>query len=103
NEFLRRMLEELNVSYHVSHADLQRIPTSGPIVVVSNHPFGGDGSVASNLQPVRRSIRWVKEGGLLATFPAGEVAHLRPRERQMTDPPWNPLVARIVRRPEAAE
>ncbi len=34
-------LNVLGVSYDVSAADIEKIPAKGPLVVVSNHPFGG--------------------------------------------------------------
>jgi len=39
-EFFDGVLERLNVTYTVREQDLSRIPSSGPVVVVSNHPFG---------------------------------------------------------------
>lgn len=36
-----RVLHALNVSYDIAAADIQRIPKTGPVVVVANHPFGG--------------------------------------------------------------
>lgn len=41
NEFISHVLQSLEVSYEVSDADLQRIPSKGPFVVVANHPYGG--------------------------------------------------------------
>lgn len=139
--FLQRVLESLHVRYRVAPADLARIPRSGPVVVVSNHPFGaldgivlaavlrsvrpdvkvmanyllgqipdlrdlfifvnpfgGGQAAASNIGPVRQSLRWLRDGGMLAAFPAGEVAHLSLRDRQVTDPAWTDQIARIVRR-----
>ena len=34
-------LDILNVRVEINPADLKKIPTKGPLVVVSNHPFGG--------------------------------------------------------------
>jgi putative hemolysin len=51
---------------------------------------------------MRESLRWLKDGGMLAAFPAGEVAHRTWHHREITDPPWNPTIARIVRRTGAA-
>lgn len=35
-----RLLEELDIRYEVSDRDLARIPSSGPAVLIGNHPFG---------------------------------------------------------------
>src|SRR5262249_11898643 len=43
-----------------------------------------------------------KNGGLLAMFPAGEVAHLRWEERSITDPPWKTAAARLALRTQSA-
>jgi putative hemolysin len=39
-DFFDQVLGALNVSCKVSETDLQRIPASGPLVAVANHPFG---------------------------------------------------------------
>ncbi|MHC1743908.1 MAG: lysophospholipid acyltransferase family protein [Syntrophobacteraceae bacterium] len=50
-----RMLELLQVSIRIQEKDLEAVPRSGPLVVVSNHPFGAvDGLV---LATVLHSIR----------------------------------------------
>jgi putative hemolysin len=38
--FVRRLLEDLQVQVNVTAADFEKIPRSGPVVAVSNHPFG---------------------------------------------------------------
>ncbi len=139
-EFTRSILDGLQVSMRLSPEEYERIPTSGPVVVVANHPFGAveglllanvlrsrrsdarimanyllrrvpeladllimvdpfgrRGSATRNLAPLRESLRWVRNGGLLGVFPAGEVSHYR-LGQGVSDPDWSPLVARIVRK-----
>ena len=60
-------------------------------------PFGGAASIHSNAVALRDSLAWLKRGGLLATFPAGEVAHLNFRDGTTVDPSWNTAIARLAR------
>lgn len=54
--FFRRTLEVLGCRYEVSESDLQRIPATGPVVVVCNHPLGGlDGIILGDLLRRRRT------------------------------------------------
>jgi len=68
------VLRLLNVRIQVADVDLQRLPASGPLVVVSNHPFGLlDGLVLIQLvSSVRKDVKV-----LTNAFLAG-IAELRP-------------------------
>src|SRR5579862_722707 len=60
-------------------------------------PFGGEGAARANRKGLKDAIAWMKQGGLLTVFPAGEVSHLNLKERTITDPAWNHSVARLIR------
>jgi putative hemolysin len=137
--FIAQALRLLGVCTSIEQDDLNKIPQSGPLVVVSNHPFGAleglvlayhllgvrddikimanyllgripqlrdlfvfvdpfdtSKAVENNVGPLRESIRWVEGGGLLAAFPAGEVAHLKMRKARIVEPEWNRAVARVA-------
>jgi putative hemolysin len=138
--FVNRVLALLEVRWEASQLDLVRIPSTGPCLVVANHPygaieglvlasmlrsrrpdvklvanhllarlapmrdlflfvdpFGRPTSVSSNSRSLREAVRWLKEGRMLAIFPAGEVAHFDPATRRVIDPPWSEAVAMLVR------
>jgi putative hemolysin len=65
--------------------------------LITVDPFGGPEATRSNLRGIKETISYLKNGGLVVVFPAGEVAHLNLKEREITDPEWSPTIARIVR------
>ncbi len=75
---------------------LSRIPELQELFI-SVDPFGGKGSAERNRKPLREALRWVKNGGLLLLFPAGEVSHYRPDKRCVTDPEWGSPIVRLIR------
>ncbi len=139
--FLNRCLDYLEIRFRLPADDLLRIPKTGPVVVVANHPFGaidgiilgavlssvrpdvklmanymlgripdlrdlfifvdpfdGETAAAANIRGMRQSLRHLKDGGCLAAFPAGEVAHLHRGDRRVRELSWNQTIARIARR-----
>jgi putative hemolysin len=76
---------------------LAAIPEIRDLLITVN-PFPGRTSVRDNIKPVRESIQWVKDGGMLVVFPAGAVSHFDAKKGVITDPAWNPGIARIVRK-----
>ena len=84
----------------LTNLHLSRIPELKELFVGLD-PFGGRSALRANVTGLRQALRWVKGGGLLLMFPAGEVAHLNLRSRAITDPPWSPACARLIRLAEA--
>lgn len=145
---LEKLLAEMRVTLRVDAADVKRIPATGPVVVVANHPFGvldgavlgalltrvrpdvkvmtnyllrdvpelarhcifvdpfagksGTDSLQVNRRAVREALDWLKGGGMLAVFPAGEVSHWQFPQAEIADPAWSDTAARLVRRSGAA-
>jgi len=65
-------------------------------------PFGGKESVRANASALRECLAWMTSGGLLATFPAGEVAHVDFKTGVCADPPWHAPIALLAQRAGAA-
>ncbi len=80
---------------------LGRIPEMRPDVFFVD-PFGGSDAATRNIAALRAALRWVAGGGALGVFPAGEVSHLTLGNRCVTDPPWSPMIARLIRQTGAA-
>jgi putative hemolysin len=65
-------------------------------------PFRTPSSADKNLKPLKQAMEWLRQGGALAVFPAGEVSQWNVREAQVTDPAWNTVAARLVRKTGAS-
>ncbi|HWX43512.1 MAG TPA: lysophospholipid acyltransferase family protein [Blastocatellia bacterium] len=70
-------------------------------LLISVDPFGATGSAGKNVKGLKRAIDWLRCGHVLAVFPAGEVAHLDLRTREVADPDWSETIARIIRLTES--
>ena len=65
--------------------------------IIPVNPFGGPGSATANRKGLRRCVNWLKSGGLVIMFPAGEVSSLRLPAGTISDPAWSETAVRIVR------
>ena len=71
--FLQQLFELFNIHYQVADEELARIPQSGPLVVVANHPFGAIEGVimAALLRQVRPDVK------IMANFVLKRIPELR--------------------------
>jgi putative hemolysin len=139
------LIGRLKVDCRIGPEDRRRIPAEGPVVAVSNHPYGlldaallaawlptirpdvkflgnyvlgaipeirerlivvdpmreGAGRAVS-VAGLKAAIEFVRGGGMLVVFPAGEVSHLRLRNGRIEDREWHSSVGGIIRRTGAA-
>src|SRR5580700_513509 len=70
------------------------------------NPFESSGVIQGsgdiNRSAVREALAWLRGGGMLAVFPAGEVSHWQFPQAEIADPAWNDTAARLIRRTGAA-
>ncbi len=91
---LRGLRDDIKI---LANGLLQRIPEISDLFIGVD-VFGGNDATQRNMSPIKDAMRWLKQGGVLVVFPAGEVAHLNLRRRAVTDPAWHPSIGRMVRR-----
>ena len=143
--FIEQAMDALGVTFEVEGQPVSRIPKTGPLVVVCNHPFGvleglmlmkilrevrsdikimanfmltkipemedliievdpfgKADSAKKNIAGLKETMRWLKGGGALIVFPAGEVSSLKVKKAMVADPEWSPMVGRIIRKTGAS-
>ena len=79
---------------------LHSIPEIRPNLI-SVDPFGGKESSKANIGALKDTIRLLKSGGVLMTFPSGEVSSFNLNQREVTDPEWTTHIAQLVKRTQA--
>ncbi len=84
----------------VANLLLNRIPQLRDLTIPVD-PFNRSGSARTNIGPMREALHWLRSGGMLLVFPAGEVSHLKMSPLEVADPPWSPTIGRLIRRTAA--
>ncbi len=59
-------------------------------------PFDGPGAEARNRAGLRAAHLWLRGGGALIVFPAGEVAHAPAVDGELADSEWKPAMSRLA-------
>jgi putative hemolysin len=59
-------------------------------------PFGGPAAAARSLSGLRSAHLWLRQGGAIVLFPAGEVAHERDGHGTLRDRRWSQTLARLA-------
>ena len=100
--FLVLFLSEIRSDFRIiANYFLERIDEVKDALLFVN-PFGGDAAQQFNLRPLRQAVSYLREGGLLGIFPAGEVASFSLREGRIREPAWNPFVGWLALQTQSA-
>jgi putative hemolysin len=65
--------------------------------IIPVDPFGHPNSPKANIKGLKHAIRWLRNGGSLVSFPAGEVSHFQFPKFRITDPKWADHMAALIR------
>jgi len=90
---IRRVRPDFKI---IANSLLSSVPELQPNFIFVN-PYRTGESVRENHRPIRECLAWLRRGGVLALFPAGDVAHMQWKDGGVVDPPWNPAVAHLIR------
>ena len=60
--------------------------------------FQTDRSLEANRKALREAVAWLRQGGMLAMFPAGQVPHWQMPVTKIVDPGWDTTAVRLIRR-----
>jgi len=85
----------------MAHAWFERWPMLAERMILVDAESGGRGKGRDG-KALRAAIRWVRRGGMLLLFPAGDVARFRVRERKIAEQPWRPGLAFLAKATGAA-
>ncbi len=144
--FIDLVKSELDVDFDLpENAELEKLrKLKGPIVFVSNHPFGGieafvivqllslirhdykimanfllfrirelqrvlfpvdpyetNHAKKKNVNQLKKLLQYLKEGGMIHVFPAGEVSSYKWKSGKVEDREWNEGISKIIRKTEA--
>ncbi len=69
--------------------------------IVQVNPFDTEASKRENLNGMRTAIKWLRGGGCLGAFPAGEVSSFRIEPRAVVDPRWTDHIVSLAQRTNA--
>ena len=65
-------------------------------------PMQTDGATQRNRRALKQALAWLRQGGALAIFPAGEVSHWQMPQGAIADPQWSDTATRLIRKTGAA-
>jgi putative hemolysin len=80
---------------------LGRMPEIRPWLIPVD-PFAGKNAKTRNIEPLRETVRWLKSGGVVGSFPSGTVSFLQMYYRQISDPEWSRHIAILLRKTRAS-
>ena len=80
---------------------LKRVPEFSELFVGVN-PYADASAIRDNIRPMREAVGWLRAGGLLLLFPAGDVATLDLKAMRIVEGDWSALPVRLARRTNAA-
>jgi putative hemolysin len=75
---------------------LARIPELAENLIAVD-PFDTPSSRTFNQTPIKKAIQWVRSGGVLIVFPAGEVSSYQNGSKHCVDPDWSPALSKLIR------
>lgn len=74
---------------------LKRVPELSEMFIGVN-PYGHREATRQNVSSLREGVRWLKQGGVLVMFPAGDVSSIELKDLAIRDGEWDASVSRLA-------
>lgn len=91
---LTQVRPDVKVLTHFLFSDIPELQRSCIFV----DPFQADRSLDANRKALREAVAWLRQGGMLGMFPAGQKLHWQMPMTQIADPGWTNTAVRLIRR-----
>jgi putative hemolysin len=85
----------------IANGFLKRVPEISD-VILSVNPYGHKKAIKENSAAMRECLRWLKKGGLIFMFPAGDVSSLNMSKLSISDAKWDAKVIRLANKTGAS-
>ena len=79
---------------------LKRIPNSDRTFIFAD-PYKTQESRERNIKTLQETFNWLNQDHMLVIFPACSVSRFQVSQGKITDPPWRPSIAGMIRRTKA--
>ncbi|MDH5573591.1 MAG: lysophospholipid acyltransferase family protein, partial [Gammaproteobacteria bacterium] len=79
---------------------LKRIPELADVFIGVN-PYGGKNALKDNIRPLKEALSFLKNGGLLVTFPAGDVSNFDWQRMGVHDGKWDSSIVKMALKTDA--
>ncbi|MBL8231165.1 MAG: lysophospholipid acyltransferase family protein [Bryobacterales bacterium] len=84
----------------LANAVLENFPELVPVSFFVD-PFGGKAAARRNVAAMKAALEWLRQGKVLVTFPAGEVAHFELKQGRVCEPAWSASIVRLAQSAKA--
>jgi putative hemolysin len=97
-ELIRQRRSDLKI---ITNRLMATIPEIAPLCIFVDPKSNGK-AAKTNMKAMLEAVHWLKDGGVIGVFPAGEVASFDLRQARIVEREWTIHIARLIRHSKSA-